>query len=88
MEAFSESGVSLVSFWPLLHGVTVEFRSVLLSGELGRLGSALSQVLVFELVFGVFVELPPTLPDGVTLELESELTLLKLATGNCSALTF
>lgn len=72
--------------------MTVAFRSVLLSGELGRLGSALSQVLVSELVLGVVVELTPK--DGVfILELESELRLLVLklatATGKCSCvLTF
>lgn len=66
------------------------FLSVL-SGELGKLGSALSHVLVSELVLGVVVELTPT--EGVfILELESELMLfaLKLATdtGKCSVLTF
>lgn len=72
--------------------MTVVFLSVLLSGELGRLGSALSHVLVFELVLGVVVELTPT--DGVfILELESELTLFELKfateTGKCSCgLTF
>lgn len=67
--------------------ITVVFLSVLLSGELGKLGSALSQVLVLELVFGVVVELTPT--DGVfILELESELILLNVATGKCSARTF
>lgn len=61
--------------------MTVALRSVLLSGELGRLGSLLSQVLVSELVLGVVVQLTPT--EAVfMLELESELTLLalKLAT--------
>lgn len=60
--------------------MTGAFRSALLSGELGRLGSADSQELVLELVFGVVVELTPT--EGVfALELESELLfVLKLAT--------
>lgn len=62
---------------------------VLLSGELGKLCSALSHVLVSELVLGV--ELSPTTAEGVfTLELESELLLAtpgKLCTGKCS-LTF
>lgn len=60
------------------------FRSTL-SGELGKLGSALSEVLVSELVFGVVVEL--TTAEGVfTLELESELLFVKLidVTGKCS----
>lgn len=97
MEALSdESGFSFVSSsvafcWVVLDATTVALRSVLLSGELGKLGSALSHVLVLVLVFGVVVEL--TTEAVFTLELESELTLLalKLATdtGKCSwVLTF
>lgn len=81
---FSCSWASSGGFCVVLPVITVAFRSVLLSGELGRLGSALSHVLVLELVFGVVVE--PI--DGVfILELESELTfVLKFAvvTGKCS----
>lgn len=68
--------------------ITVAFRSVLLSGEPGRLGSALSHVLVSELVVGVVVGVVVERTEGVfILELESELTfVLKLAavTGKCS----